>query len=82
MAKVKHSEDAGHEDQEQTPESGPEEGKIFGYFRRSDGVSFDRSRQLYEAKARAIGMANATATRKRFRVSRTIAAIDIPAWPP
>jgi 3-hydroxyacyl-CoA dehydrogenase len=28
-----------------------------GYFRRSDGVSFDRARQLYEAKQRVIGMA-------------------------
>ena len=28
-----------------------------GYFRHSDGISFDKSRQLYEAKQRAIGMA-------------------------
>jgi 3-hydroxyacyl-CoA dehydrogenase len=28
-----------------------------GYFRHSDGVSFDRARQLYEAKQRAIGLA-------------------------
>lgn len=28
-----------------------------GYFRYSDGVSFDRSRQLYEAKRRLIGIA-------------------------
>ncbi len=34
-----------------------DEGKAFGYFRRTDGVSFDRSRQVTEAKARAIGMA-------------------------
>lgn len=34
-----------------------EEGKALGYFRRTDGVSFDRARQLTEAKARAIGMA-------------------------
>ncbi len=34
-----------------------DESKAFGYFRRSDGVSFDRSRQLSEAKARAIGLA-------------------------
>lgn len=27
-----------------------------GYFRRSDGVSFDRARQLYEAKQRVIGL--------------------------
>jgi 3-hydroxyacyl-CoA dehydrogenase len=36
-----------------------EEAKALGYFRRTDGVSFDRARQLYEAKARAIGMAEA-----------------------
>jgi 3-hydroxyacyl-CoA dehydrogenase len=36
-----------------------DEGKIFGYFRKTDGVSFDRSRQLYEAKARVIGLAEA-----------------------
>jgi 3-hydroxyacyl-CoA dehydrogenase len=36
-----------------------EEGKAFGYFRRSDGVSFDRARLLFEAKARAIGLAQA-----------------------
>jgi 3-hydroxyacyl-CoA dehydrogenase len=30
-----------------------------GYFRRSDGVSFDRARQLWEAKRRAIGLAEA-----------------------
>jgi 3-hydroxyacyl-CoA dehydrogenase len=29
-----------------------------GYFRRSDGVSFDRERQLWEAKQRAIAMAD------------------------
>lgn len=34
-----------------------EEGKALGYFRRTDGVSFDRARQLYEAKRRAIGLA-------------------------
>ena len=34
-----------------------EEAKAFGYFRPTDGVSFDRSRQLYEAKQRAIGLA-------------------------
>lgn len=28
-----------------------------GYFRSTDGVSFDRSRQLYEAKARLVGLA-------------------------
>lgn len=34
-----------------------DEGKALGYFRRTDGVSFDRARQLTEAKARAIGLA-------------------------
>jgi 3-hydroxyacyl-CoA dehydrogenase len=34
-----------------------EEGKAFGYFRNGDGVSFDRARQLVEAKKRAIGLA-------------------------
>ncbi len=36
-----------------------EEGKTFGYFRRTDGVSFDRARQVVEAKRRAIGLAEA-----------------------
>ncbi|HEX4446372.1 MAG TPA: 3-hydroxyacyl-CoA dehydrogenase/enoyl-CoA hydratase family protein [Polyangiaceae bacterium] len=35
-----------------------EEAKTFGYFRRTAGVSFDRARQLADAKARAIGLAN------------------------
>ena len=30
-----------------------------GFFRRDDGVSFDRSRQLHEAKQRAIGLSAA-----------------------
>lgn len=34
-----------------------EEAKAFGYFRRNDGVSFDKARLLTEAKRRAIGMA-------------------------
>lgn len=34
-----------------------EEAKGLGYFRRTDGVSFDRARQVRDAKARAIGMA-------------------------
>ncbi|MEO8796782.1 MAG: 3-hydroxyacyl-CoA dehydrogenase, partial [Polyangiaceae bacterium] len=34
------------------------EAKSFGYFRWTDGVSFDRSRQLYEAKQRVLGLAN------------------------
>jgi 3-hydroxyacyl-CoA dehydrogenase len=33
------------------------EAQHFGYFRKTDGVSFDRARQLHEAKARAIGLA-------------------------
>src|SRR5215470_10555213 len=36
-----------------------EEGKAFGYFSASDGVSFDRARQLWETKQRAIGLASA-----------------------
>ncbi|CAN5730638.1 3-hydroxyacyl-CoA dehydrogenase/enoyl-CoA hydratase family protein [soil metagenome] len=36
-----------------------EEAKAFGYFRTTDGVSFDRARQLHEAKQRAIGLAHA-----------------------
>ncbi len=36
-----------------------EEGKAFGYFRKTDGVSFDRARVVQEAKARAIGLAAA-----------------------
>lgn len=34
-----------------------DEAKAFGYFRPTDGVSFDRARQLTEAKARALGLA-------------------------
>jgi 3-hydroxyacyl-CoA dehydrogenase len=34
-----------------------DEAKAFGYFRKTDGVSFDRARQLHDAKARAIGLA-------------------------
>lgn len=33
------------------------EGQHFGYFRHSDGISFDRARHLYEAKQKVIGMA-------------------------
>jgi len=36
-----------------------EEAKALGFFRRTDGVSFDRARQLTETKARAIGLAEA-----------------------
>jgi 3-hydroxyacyl-CoA dehydrogenase len=36
-----------------------EEAKALGYFRKTDGVSFDRARQTTEAKARAIGLADA-----------------------
>ncbi len=35
------------------------EAREFGYFRKSDGVSFDKARLLTEAKARVIGMAEA-----------------------
>jgi 3-hydroxyacyl-CoA dehydrogenase len=35
------------------------EAQAFGYFRRTDGVSFDRARQLTEAKQRALGLAHA-----------------------
>jgi len=34
-----------------------DEAKAFGYFRKTDGVSFDKARQVTEAKARAIGLA-------------------------
>ncbi|MFO0554848.1 MAG: 3-hydroxyacyl-CoA dehydrogenase/enoyl-CoA hydratase family protein [Polyangiaceae bacterium] len=34
-----------------------DEAKAFGYFRRADGVSFDKSRLVTEAKRRAIGLA-------------------------
>jgi 3-hydroxyacyl-CoA dehydrogenase len=34
-----------------------DEAKMLGYFKKTDGVSFDRARQITEAKARAIGMA-------------------------
>lgn len=34
-----------------------DEAKMLGYFKKSDGVSFDRARQVTEAKARALGMA-------------------------
>jgi 3-hydroxyacyl-CoA dehydrogenase len=34
-----------------------EEAKAYGYFRREDGVSFDRARLLTEAKGRAMGLA-------------------------
>jgi 3-hydroxyacyl-CoA dehydrogenase len=36
-----------------------EEAKAFGYFRGADGVSFDRARQITEAKKRALGLADA-----------------------
>jgi 3-hydroxyacyl-CoA dehydrogenase len=32
------------------------EAQHFGYFRRSDGISFDRARHVYEAKQKAIGL--------------------------
>jgi 3-hydroxyacyl-CoA dehydrogenase len=34
-----------------------EEAKAFGYFRNTDGVSFDRARQLHEGKQRVLGLA-------------------------
>lgn len=34
-----------------------EEAKTFGFFRATDGVSFDRARQLHEAKQRVLGLA-------------------------
>ncbi len=34
-----------------------EEAKAFGYLRATDGVSFDRARQLHEAKQRLLGLA-------------------------
>lgn len=35
------------------------EAQYYGYFRKTDGISFDRARHLHEAKARVIGMAGA-----------------------
>jgi 3-hydroxyacyl-CoA dehydrogenase len=35
------------------------EAQELGYFRKTDGVSYDRARQFYEAKRRAIGLAEA-----------------------
>jgi len=35
------------------------EGQALGFFRRTDGVSFDKARRVHEAKARAIGLAEA-----------------------
>jgi 3-hydroxyacyl-CoA dehydrogenase len=35
-----------------------EEAKALGYFRQTEGVSFDRARQLWETKQRALGLAN------------------------
>jgi 3-hydroxyacyl-CoA dehydrogenase len=34
-----------------------DEAKMFGYFRQTDGVTFDKARLLHDAKARAIGLA-------------------------
>ncbi len=36
-----------------------EEAKAYGFFRQTDGVSFDRARQLHETKQRALGLAHA-----------------------
>lgn len=38
------------------------EGQAFGYLRKGDGVSFDRARLIYEAKARALGLADSDYT--------------------
>jgi len=38
--------------------TGAGEAKEFGYFRKADGISFDKARLLTEAKARVIGMAD------------------------
>ncbi len=35
------------------------EAQAFGYFRKTDGISFDKARRVAEAKARAIGLAEA-----------------------
>jgi 3-hydroxyacyl-CoA dehydrogenase len=35
------------------------EAQALGFFRRTDGVSFDKARRVYEAKQRAIGLAEA-----------------------
>ncbi len=39
--------------------TGGGEAREFGYFRKSDGISFDKARLLTEAKGRAVGMAEA-----------------------
>ncbi len=39
--------------------TGAGEAREFGYFRKTDGISFDKARLLTEAKERAIGMAEA-----------------------
>ena len=39
--------------------TGAGEAREFGYFRKNDGISFDKARLLTEAKGRAIGMADA-----------------------
>ena len=38
--------------------TGAGEAREFGYFRKNDGISFDKARLLTEAKGRAIGMAD------------------------
>lgn len=43
----------------------------FGYFRSTDGISFDRARQLHEAKARLVGLAESgyhPPVRRKFRL--------------
>ena len=46
------------------------------------GVSYPTARARFDALLSKIGIDRMTATRKRLRISRTIAAIDSPAWPP
>jgi 3-hydroxyacyl-CoA dehydrogenase len=39
--------------------SSADEAKELGFFRRSDGITFDRARLLHDARAKAVGMAQA-----------------------
>ena len=62
--------------------TGAGEAREFGYFRKSDGVSFDKARLLTEAKARVIGMADAgyhPPTRRAYRLpgESGIATLDM-----
>ncbi|MCU0676901.1 MAG: 3-hydroxyacyl-CoA dehydrogenase/enoyl-CoA hydratase family protein [Myxococcota bacterium] len=53
------------------------EAQHFGYFRHTDGISFDRARQLHEAKARVIGMAEAGYKPKAPRAHKLLGASGI-----